>query len=101
MNREVGRMVAEEQMKVEAAQVKKKELYESMQQQYTLKQEVRMAEMRRDQEELEKINQYQSGLDQKDKRQREEMIKREKEREAIYYRMKAAEEQRKKELEQL
>ena len=70
MNREVGRMVAEEQMKVEAAQVKKKELYESMQQQYTLKQEVRLAEMRRDQEELEKIAQYQSGLDQKDKRQR-------------------------------
>ena len=94
-------MVAEEHMKVEAAQVKKKELYETMQQQYTLKQEVRMAEMRRDQEELDKIAQYQSGLDQRDKRQREEMAKREKEREAIYHRMKAAEEQRKKELEQL
>jgi len=60
-----------------------------------------MQELVSEQQELEKIAKFQSRYDERDKRHQIEKAEKEKEREAIYQRMKAAEEQRKKEIEAL
>lgn len=60
-----------------------------------------MQELVSEQQELEKIAKFQSRYDERDKRYKIEKAEKEKEREAIYQRMKAAEEQRKKEIEAL
>lgn len=72
-----------------------------MVQQYKQKEEVRIQMEMLDRQELEKIAHYQSRLDQRDKQQKIELMKKEKEKEAIYLKLKAAEEERKKQLEQI
>ncbi len=67
-----------------------------MVQQYKQKEEVRIQMEMVDRQELEKIAHYQSRLDQRDKQQKIELMKKEKEKEAIYLKLKAAEEERKK-----
>ena len=67
-----------------------------MLEQFKLKQELRMQEAVAEQQELQKISKYQSRYDERDKRHKLELAQKEKEKEAIYQRMKAAEQQRKK-----
>lgn len=55
-----------------------------------------MQEAVAEQQELQKISKYQSRYDERDKRHKLELAQKEKEKEAIYQRMKAAEQQRKK-----
>lgn len=69
-----------------------------MVEQYKAKEQMRMQVQMADRAELQKIAQYQSKLDQRDKLQKQEMERKEKEKEKIYLKLKAAEEQRKKEL---
>lgn len=59
---------------------KKKKMYNVMVEQYKMKEEMRMQEEIAERQELEKINQYQSRLDQRDKRQKLELAQKEKEK---------------------
>ena len=50
---------------------KKSEMFNAMQEQFKLKEELRAEEQRRAKEELRKIEEYQRSLDKKDRRQKE------------------------------
>jgi hypothetical protein len=76
--------------KLYAEQEKKKHLYEVMLEQYKAKNELRVQYETAEQKELEKIAQYQSRLDQRNRQQKLENARKEKEKEAIYLKLKAA-----------
>ena len=61
-----------------------------MLEQFKMKEELRMQEAVSEQQELQKIAKYQSRYDERDKRHKLEMAQKEKQREEIYQRMRAA-----------
>ena len=61
--------------KIYEEQAKKKTLYEEMVKQYEMKEVMRMEIEVAEKKELEKLNQYQSRLDQRDKAQKLELAK--------------------------
>lgn len=70
VNASYKRLVESERKLMEEEEKKKKAYYETMLEQYQLKEEIRINAIQENQKELEKIQQYQSKLDQRDRNQK-------------------------------
>ncbi len=79
-DRQVRKLIEEQRNRIQAEEQRKKQYYNTMLEQYEAKNKIRLQMEEQNTIELEKIKQYQSRLDQKDRQQRAEIQRKQKEK---------------------
>ena len=73
VDKQMQKLIEDERKRIEAEEKKKKEYYNTMLEQYELKNKIRIQMEDQNKLELEKIKQYQSKLDMRDRQQKAEI----------------------------